>query len=88
MSDLDDLFEDLKRMRDELRVQMNLASREVKDDWEELEEKMEEFSGKARKMAGDAKLKETGEGLGHAMGQLGHELKLGYERIRDAVKED
>ena len=47
---------------------------------------MEEFSGKAKQFADDAKLKETGSGLGEALGHLGQELKLGYERIRDALK--
>ena len=87
MDDFDDLIEDLRRARDELRVQVNLASREVKDEWEDLEEKMEDFSGKAKQFAGDARLGETGEGLGKALGQLGQELKLGYERIRDAIRE-
>ena len=87
MSELDDLIEDLKQKRDELRVQVNLASREIKDEWAELEEKMDEFTGKAKEVAGEAGLKETGEGVGQALGQLGHELKLGYERIRDAIKE-
>jgi hypothetical protein len=88
MADIDDLFEELKQKRDELRVQINLASREVKDEWEELEEKMEEFSSKAKEMADDAGFRETGQGVGKALGQLGHELKLGYQRIRDAVRED
>ena len=86
MADFDDMLEELKQKRDELRVQMNLASKEVKEEWEELEEKMDEFSTKAKKFAADAKLKETGSGLGDALGKLGHEIKLGYERIRDAVK--
>jgi cytochrome c556 len=88
MTDLDDLYEDLKQKRDELRVQMNLASREIKDEWEELEAKMEKFSKSAQKAASDAKLKETGEGIGHALGELGEELKLGYQRIRDSVAKD
>ena len=88
MSDLEDLVDDLKQKRDELRLQINLASREIKDEWKELEEKMDEFSGKVSKFAGDAQLKETGEGLGHALGQVGQELKSGYERIRDAIKDD
>ena len=87
MADFDDMLEELKQKRDELRVQMNLASKEVKEEWEELEEKMEEFSGKAKQFASDAKLKETGSGLGDALGKLGHELKLGYERVRDAIKD-
>jgi len=88
MADFDDLIEELKQKRDELRVQINLASKEARDEWEELEEKMEDFSGKAKDFANDAGIKETGEGLGKALGQLGQELKLGYERIRDAIKED
>ena len=87
MSDIDDLIQDLKQKRDELRVKVNLASKEIKDEWEELEEKMEEFSGKAKRFAEDARLKETGEGLGEALGKLGHELKLGYDRLRKAMKD-
>jgi hypothetical protein len=87
MSDFDDLFQELKQKRDELRVKVNLASKEIKDEWEELEEKMEEFSGKAKRFAEDARLRETGEGLGEALGKLGHELKLGYDRLRKAMKD-
>lgn len=81
MADFDDLIEDLKQQRDELRLQIHLASKEAKDEWNELEEKMEEFTAKT-------KLDETGAGVSKALGQLGHELKLGYERIWKAVKED
>ena len=87
MSDLEDLVEDLRQKRDELRVQVNLASREIKDEWEELEEKMDEFRSKTKEFAGEAGLKETGTGVGQALGQLGHELKLGYQRIRDALRD-
>lgn len=87
MTDFDELLEELKQKRDELRVQMHLASKEIKDDWEDLEEKMEDFAGKAKKFSDDAKLKETGAGIGEALGKLGGELKHGYERIRDALKD-
>jgi len=87
MTDLNRLLEELKQKRDELRVQVHLASKDIRDEWEELEEKMDDFSGKAKRFADDAKLKETGEGLGEALGKLGHELKLGYERLRKAMKD-
>lgn len=87
MTDLNSLIEELKQKRDELRLQVNLASKDIKDEWEDLEEKMEEFSGKAKRFADDAKLKDTGEGLGEALGKLGHELKLGYDRLRKAIKD-
>ncbi len=80
MSDINELFEELKTRRDELRVQMHLASKELKDEWEETEAKWNDFSEKAR-------LDELGEGVGDALSKLGHELKAGYGRIRDALKE-
>ncbi len=87
MTDFDDIIEELKQKRDELRLQMHLASKEVKDEWEQLEEKMEDFSGKAKQFSNDAKLKETGAGIGDALGQLGGELKRGYQRIREALSD-
>ena len=87
MTEIDDIIKDLKQKRDEARVQMHLASKEIKDEWEELEEKMEDFAGKAKQFSDDAKLKETGSGIGDALGQLGGELKRGYDRIRDALRD-
>ena len=80
MSELDDLMEQLKQKRDELRVQIHLASKEAQDEWEELEGKMNHFTA-------TAKLGETGEGVGKALGQLGHELKQGYDRVKGAIKD-
>ncbi len=86
MADFDHMIEELKQKRDEARVQIHLASKELKDEWEDLEEKMEDFSRKAKQFADDAEMKKTGAGIGDALGQLGSELKRGYERIRDALK--
>ena len=79
MSELDDVVEQIKQRRDELKVQMHLASKEFKEEWEDLEKTTEHFMAQAG-------LGKTGGGVGKALGQLGHELKLGYERIIDAVK--
>jgi hypothetical protein len=81
MGELEDLVESLKTVRDELKVQVHLARKEVRDEWEELEEKLEDMAEKAQ-------LEETGEGVKDAVKQLGQELKLGYARIRDAIKSD
>jgi len=81
MTDFDDLIEELKQKRDELRVQVNLASREAKDEWEELDEKMDKFLARAD-------LRTTGEGVGDALEKLGEELKLGYKRLWRAISED
>lgn len=87
MTDFDEIIEELKQKRDELRVQVNLASKDIKDEWDELEEKMEDFTGKAKKFSRDTGLKETGEGLGEALTKVGHELKLGYDRLIKAIKD-
>lgn len=87
MTNFDELVAELKQKRDELRLQIHLGSKEVREEWDELEEKLDELSGKARQFADEAKLKETGEGLGEALGKLGDELKLGYQRIREALKD-
>jgi len=81
MGEFDDLVADLKQKRDELRLKIHLASKEAQDEWEDLEEKMQEFSSRAE-------LGKTSEGLGDALGKLGEELKMGYKRVRDAIKED
>lgn len=80
MADADDLLSELKQKRDELRVRMHLASKEVQQEWEELEKKMEKFAAEAR-------LKQTGKGIGSALGQLGNEIRQGYRNIRDALRD-
>lgn len=80
MADLDELLQELKKRRDELRVQMHLATKEAREEWEELEGKMKDFSRRAQ-------LDETGEGVSAAVGKLGHEIKLGYKRLWKALKD-
>ena len=67
MPEFDEILKDLKQRRDELRVRMHLASRELQHEWEELETKMNDFSRRAG-------LRETGDGVGKALGSLGKEL--------------
>ena len=79
MSEYDRILEQLKQKRDEIKLQMHLASKEVSDDWQGLERKMKHFAEKAE-------LQRSGEGVGDAMRLLGRELKDGYERVRRALK--
>ena len=81
MTDIKDLWEELKQKRDELRVQIHLASKDAQDEWDELEVKMKEFSKRAE-------MEKTGESVGTALQGLGQELMQGYKRIRKAVRDD
>lgn len=80
MADVDEMLAELRQKRDELRVRMHLASKEAQEEWEELEGKMEKFVAEAR-------LRQTGKGVGGALNQLGQELKQGYRHLRDAIKD-
>lgn len=81
MSELDEMVARLKQMRDEIRVQVHLASKDLQDEWEDLEKTTEHFVAQTG-------LSKTGEGIGKALAQLGQEIKLGYERVRDGIGKD
>lgn len=78
MSKTTDLVEELTRKRDELRVQMHLASMEAKKEWEELEEKWSRFASMAR-------LEETVESVEDSLELLGGELRKGYQKLKAAL---
>ena len=70
--------DDLKKLRDEVKLKIHLGTMEVKDEWEELEKKWDQFTR-------DADLEKTAEGLGDATKGLTAELQKGYERLRKAL---
>jgi hypothetical protein len=80
MVDIKELMGELKQTRDELALRVHLASMEVREEWDGLEDQWETF--KAR-----ADVEQTAEGVGTALGQLGHELMGGYKRLRKALKD-
>lgn len=81
--DLDAIVEDLKRARDEVRVQMHLAKADARDEYERLEHEWDHVR---------AKLGVIGEAAGEAAVEVGAALKLavdelrhGYERVRQLL---
>ena len=86
MAEIDDMIQELRQKRDELRVKVHPTSKEAQEEWEGLEKKMDHLVYGARKFAEDAKLNETGKGIGDALVHLRQELGLGYERVRGAAK--
>jgi len=69
---------ELAQKRDELRVKINLATKDVQDEWHEAEEKWEKFSH-------DARLHESGKDVLAALEILGSELKIAYTRIQKSL---
>lgn len=78
MNDFDRLFDDLKKARDEIKLQLHLASMEAKEEWEDLENKWQAFSSRAD-------MDKSYEGVSDALSGLGDELKQAYLRFRNAL---
>jgi hypothetical protein len=74
------VVEDLKQMRDELEVQLHLASADARDEFAELEKKWEHLRSKAEQVGDVAE--DAAESVGDAMGLVAEELKKGYKRIK------
>jgi hypothetical protein len=76
-------LDELRRTRDELRVQGHLAKAELRDHWSSLERSFQAFEQSARraKRAAGGSLREVEEDAR----KLARDLREGYRRIRDAV---
>lgn len=84
---LEELITTLERERDELRVKVHLASLDAKDEFAELETRLDSLrarmtsaSGDARETAGD-----VGDVVGETARKLADELKEGYRKIRERM---
>ena len=71
-----ELTQKLASERDEINVQMHLAKAQARDEWERTEQKWHHFQDRAATV-GDA-----------AIRLLAEEIKAGYQRIREAMKQD
>ena len=77
---LHDLFDKVRELRDEARVQVNLAKKDAEDEWAELEERWKKAKVE-RERVGQI-VGETAKGARSAAELALEELRKGYERIR------
>lgn len=80
-----DLVEILKTERDEIQLKLHLASMDVKDEFETLDEKWDLVAEKAAEIADDA-VEVSEEALAKAK-IVGEELKEAYNRVRARLSE-
>jgi ElaB/YqjD/DUF883 family membrane-anchored ribosome-binding protein len=80
---LDKLTSDLKQLRDEVELQMHLASADARDQFSELEHKWDGFRARAE-VVGKAS-ESAAEDIGEALEVLGDEIKKGYQKIRSLL---
>ncbi|MFD0980962.1 hypothetical protein [Tropicimonas aquimaris] len=78
MADLDKLKEDLRRARDEMRLQLHLASKEAEDEWAELTGEWDKFLSRSQ-------FDRSTDEVGEAARQLGLRMKDAYDRMKKAV---
>lgn len=75
MSDFDDWVASLKQKRDEMKVQMHLASKEAEEEWDELVTDWDKFVRKTQ-------LDKSADEVGEAARELGLRLKTAFDRMR------
>lgn len=80
---LNEELDDLKRIRDEIRVQIKLGKAEAKDLWDRSEEKIEELESKVKAISGQAE--QPLQDMRDAAQLLLDEIRDGYKRIRKAL---
>jgi len=81
--DFDELASALKQQRDEIEVQIHLASMEAKDEWQKGEKEWGEFVDALGVISDDTK--EASSELINATKIIGDELKETYKRISDRL---
>ncbi len=77
---LDEVIQDLRTLRDELRVQVHLGKAEAKDEFEALEKQWHSAEAKFAEVAEDAV--EVGEEVRDAAKVIAEELGAAYSRIK------
>ena len=84
-SELETIIDNLKFQRDEINLQMHLASMDAKDEWEKAEEQWDDLKDKVEDIADEAK--ETGEEFVDAAKTIAEEITLAYGRIKERLKD-
>ena len=78
MPEFTKLVDDLKRTRDEIRLQIHLGSKELQEEWAEIESRWSTFESKAE-------LDKSVKDVNDAVKILGAELHEALTRVRKAL---
>jgi hypothetical protein len=82
--DIDDLIGSLRTERDELRVRLHLMKSELRDEFNDLEQKWRHLESRAGQLK-DAS-KESAEDVGAAASQLAEEIGAAYGRMKKSLR--
>ncbi|MCK5190999.1 MAG: hypothetical protein KAI44_00165 [Methylococcales bacterium] len=81
--EIDVIADALKQQRDEIEVQIHLASMDAKEEWQKAEKKWDQFVDTLGVITDETK--ETSSEIIHAAKVIGDELKETYKRISDRL---
>jgi hypothetical protein len=76
-------IEELRRVRDELRVQMHLARQEAKERWDHLEKRWQSLESRLKVVREGSR--ESLSDIGDAAKALVEEIKNGYRHVRNLL---
>ena len=78
MVDLKEILQDIKQKRDELKLQLHLASKEGEDEWQELTAEWDRFLTRSQ-------FEKSSDEVGEAARDLGLKMKAAYDRFKSAM---
>lgn len=78
MTDITKMLADIQQRRDELRLQLHLASKEAEDEWQALTEEWDKFLTRSQ-------FEQSAEEVGEAARQVGLKMKAAYDRMKKAT---
>lgn len=76
MSDFDNWLKAMKQKRDEMKLQMHLASKEAEEEWDELVADWDRF-------VQSSQLEKSAEEVGESARELGVRIKTAFDRMRN-----
>jgi ribosome recycling factor len=82
---LDDLVTTVRKERDELKLQIHLASLDAKDEYERLSKKCDQLADEYQPVT--EAVEKTADNVVSALGMVADELKLGFQRVRKAIRD-
>jgi len=80
---LQQVMQQLEQERDELKVKFGLAKLEARDEWQQLEKKMDGLRGRMKVVGEEAK--DASGDVGAALETVADEIKDGFARLKKLI---
>ena len=76
-------LDNLRRVRDELRVRLHLGGAEVRDQWEKLDRGWQHLEGRMKVIGSESDV--VAKEIGETLHVLAEQLRDGYERVKTVL---